>query len=417
MKIKYIEAIPLVRKLETAFQGGTYQITSRNTIVTRVELDNGIVGETFGGDEEEYQMEVCRIVNDIYQPIILDEDVRKLESIWQKLWNVKIDLRNRGIHTLDLAKHCIRTQAIAAVDIALWDALGKSLQQPVYQLLGGSRNRVPVIAIGGYVGKGKSLSDLEEEIQFYKDNHIFGMKLKVGKLTVEEDIQRTRLARRVGGPRFHLCVDANQSWTVEEAMQFAKGVLDLNLAWLEEPVQWCYQIDGNARIRTLGIPVNVGQGEISHHGCRELITRGAVDIINVDATIAAGVTEWRRTAAMAHCFGVNMAHHEEPQVALHLLAGAPNGLCVEIFPNYQRDPMWFDLPVQQPKILDGFMHVPNEPGFGMSLKKETIEKWRGSVASKKDIPSTNSHRSKVKSSARFPQSTRRLQPLTNAGLL
>jgi L-alanine-DL-glutamate epimerase-like enolase superfamily enzyme len=375
MKIKHIEAIPLIRKLETTFHGGTYQITSRNTIVTRVELDNGIVGETFGGDEEEYQLDVCRIVNEIYKPLLLKQDVRDVERLWQNLWNVKIDLRNRGIHSLDLAKHCIRTQAIAAVDIAIWDALGKALRQPVYKLLGGSRERVPVIAIGGYVGNGKTLSDLEKEIEHYKENDIFGMKLKVGKLSVEEDIERTRLARKVGGPKFHLCTDSNQSWTVEDALKFAKGVLDLNLAWLEEPVQWCYQIDGNARIRNLGIPVNVGQGEISHHGCRELITQGAVDIINVDATIAAGVTEWRRTAAMAHCFGVNMAHHEEPQVALHLLAGAPNGLCVEIFPNYQRDPMWFDLPIERPVIHKGFMHVPDQPGFGMPLNQETIQKF------------------------------------------
>jgi hypothetical protein len=78
MKIKRIEAVPLVRKLETAFQGGTYQITSRNTIVTRVELDNGVVGEVFGGDEEQYQFEACRIVNEIYQPLILNQDVRNL---------------------------------------------------------------------------------------------------------------------------------------------------------------------------------------------------------------------------------------------------------------------------------------------------------------------------------------------------
>ncbi|MBM3803451.1 MAG: hypothetical protein FJW26_14215 [Acidimicrobiia bacterium] len=127
---------------------------------------------------------------------------------------------------------------------------------------------------------------------------------------------------------------------------------------------------------TIGIPVNAGQGEISRHGCCDLIVRGAVDILNVDATIAAGITEWRRIAGMAQSFGVAMAHHEEPQVALHLLAGVSNGLCVEIFPNYNRDPMWFDLPEQQPAIRDGFMHIPDAPGFGIQLRRDTIEKWR-----------------------------------------
>ena len=412
MKIKQIEAIPLVRKLEDVFQGGTYKITSRNTIVTRVTLDNGVVGETFGGDEDQYQLDVCRIVNEIFGPLLVGGDVRDVEAHWERMWGTRIDLNNRGIHTLDLAKHCVHTQAIAAVDIGLWDALGKALHQPVHKLLGGARDRVPVIAIGGYVMAGKTpqqssglaagqapqqhsafaagqasqqnsafaagqaLADLETEIAFYKDQQIGGMKLKVGKLSVAEDIERTRLARKVGGPKFHLCTDANQSWTVAEALAFARGVRDLNLAWLEEPVRWHDQIEGNARVRSIGIPVNAGQGEISRHGCRELVVRGAVDILNVDATIAAGVTEWRRIAGLAHGFGVTMAHHEEPQVALQLLAGAPNGLCVEIFPNYNRDPMWFDLPETQPAIRDGFMQLPERPGFGLPLRAETIARWR-----------------------------------------
>jgi D-arabinonate dehydratase len=376
MKIKYIEAIPLVRKLEETFKGGTYRITSRNTIVTRVELENGVVGETFGGDEEQYQLDVCRTVNTIYRPLLVGEDVRDLERLWECMWNTPVDLGNRGIHTLDLAKHCVCTQAIAAVDIALWDALGKALSQPVYKLLGGYRDRVPVIAIGGYLRKGASLASLEEEIEHYKAERISGMKLKVGSLSVEEDIERARTARKAGGNDFHLCTDSNQSWTLEEALTFARGVTELNLAWLEEPVRWYQQIEGNARVRTLGIPVNAGQGEISRHGCRDLVVRGAVDILNVDATIAAGVTEWRRIAAMAAAFDVRMAHHEEPQVALHLLAGVPHGICVEIFPNYDRDPMWFDLPVKQPEICDGSMRLPEAPGFGIDLNEETIEKWR-----------------------------------------
>jgi D-arabinonate dehydratase len=372
MKIKHIQAIPLVRKLEDVFEGSTYKITSRNTIVTRCELDNGVVGETFGGDEDQYQADVCGIVNDIFRPLLVGGDVRDVSKHWETMWDTRIDLNNRGIHTLDLATHCVKTQAIAAADIAIWDALGKSLNQPVYKLLGGFRDRVPVIAIGGYVMKGKTLADLETEIAHYLEQGINGMKLKVGKLSVEEDIERATLARKIGGPKFHLCVDANQAWTVAQAMQFARGARGLNLAWLEEPVRWHDQIEGNARVRSMGIPVNAGQGEISRHGCRDLVTRGAVDILNVDATIAAGVTEWHRIAGMAHCFGVNMAHHEEPQVALHLLAAVPNGLCVEIFPNYNRDPMWIDLPQQQPRIRDGMMELPSGPGFGLPLNKSLI---------------------------------------------
>jgi D-arabinonate dehydratase len=376
MKIKHIEAIPLVRELDQEFLGGTYRITSRNTIITRVTLENGIIGEAFGGDEVQYQMDVCTIVNDIFRALLTGGDVVDVEKHFAAMWNKRMDLDQRSIHTLDLAKHCARMQAIACVDNALWDALGKYLNQPVFKLLGGYRDKVPVIAIGGYVIKGKTTADLETEIAHYREIGMAGMKLKVGRHSIEEDIERTRLARKIGGPDFHLCCDANQSWSVDQAMTFARAVCDLNLAWLEEPIQWQDQIEGNARLRTIGIPVCLGQGEISRHGCRDLIVRGATDILNYDATIGPGVTEWRRTAAMAHCFGVHMAHHEEPQIALHLLAGVPNGLCVEIFPNYNRDPMWFDLPVEQPKIADGYMFCPQRPGFGIDLNNEIIDKWR-----------------------------------------
>ena len=101
MKIIHIESIPLVRSLQEVFQGGTYKITSRNTIVTRVELENGVIGETFGGDEDQYQLDVCRVVNEVYRPLLVGSDVRDLEANWQRMWDTPVDLNNRGIHTLD----------------------------------------------------------------------------------------------------------------------------------------------------------------------------------------------------------------------------------------------------------------------------------------------------------------------------
>ena len=192
------------------------------------------------------------------------------------------------------------------------------------------------------------MADLETEIEHYKELQIFGMKLKVGKLSVEQDIERTHRARKIGGPQFHLCTDSNQSWTVEEAIQFARGVRELNLAWLEEPVRWHDQIDGNARVRTIGIPVNAGQGEISRHGCRDLVVRGAVDILNVDATIAAGVTEWRRIAGMRALVSARRWPTTKSRRLRCTFSQASPWSGVEIFPNYKRDPMWFDLPEQQP---------------------------------------------------------------------
>ena len=376
MRIKRIEAIPLVRKLDRVFHGGTYYIASRNTIVTRVELDDGTVGEVYGGDEDENHFKICEIVNEVFGPLLVGEDVRDVERHWERMWEAPVDLNWRGLHAINMGKHAIVTQAIAAVDNAMWDTLGRALGQPMYKLLGGFTDRVRVIAIGGYIGTEDPLKGLVDEIEGYKEMGVLGLKLKVGKLSVEEDIERTRLARKVGGDDFLLSVDANQAWTIEEAIEFARGVKALGLAWLEEPVQWQDQIEGNARVRWEGIPVNVGQGEISRHGCRDLVARGAVDILNVDVTIAGGVTEWRRIAGMARAFGVRMAHHEEPQIALHLISAVPHGIVVEIFPDPKRDPLWSELPVQQPEIRDGYMIVPDGPGFGLELNQDTIQRWR-----------------------------------------
>ena len=127
------------------------------------------------------------------------------------------------------------------------------------------------------------------------------------------------------------------------------------------------------------IPVVAGQGEISRFGCRDLILNEAVDILNVDVTLSGGITEWRRIAAMAGMFHIGMAHHEEPQVAIHLLASVPHALYVEIFPNPERDPMWFELPLRQPRIKDGFMEVPQTPGLGIDLNPEVIRKYVGTA--------------------------------------
>jgi D-arabinonate dehydratase len=379
MRIADVRAIPLEKNLERTFQGGTYEITSRYTLVTEVLLENGVCGQTFGGDEVRYQRDITALVNGPLRDMLVGQDLAAFERHWNTMFEcTALDATNRSIHTLDLANRSILMQAIAAIDIAAWDALGKALHLPVYRLLGGFRERVPVIAIGGYYQQGKGWQEFREELLHYKGTGMAGMKLKVGRLTPAEDAERVRFAREVVGDGFIIACDANQAWTVDDAIRFCRAVQGLNVRWFEEPVRWFDQLRGLAQVRTAGgIPVVAGQGEISSFGCRDLMLAGAVDILNVDVTIAAGVTEWKRIAAMASVLNISMAHHEEPQVALHLLASIANGLYVEIFPDRDRDPLWFELPVQQPRIQDGYMYLPEEPGFGLPLRPEVVERYRG----------------------------------------
>jgi D-arabinonate dehydratase len=379
MKITRVEVIPLVRRLEEAFSGGTYRIVNRNTLVTRVHTDAGIVGEAFGGDEDQRQDQVVGLIREHFAPLLAGEDARDVERLWERMFNCNVDLGNRSIHTLDLNNRGILMQAIAAVDVALWDALGKLYGVPLYKLLGGYRDRVPVIAIGGYYQAGKGQDALNAEMQHYKELQLAGVKFKVGRMSVKEDVERLRRVREVVGDDFIIVCDANQAWTPDQAIEFCRAAAPLNVGWIEEPVQWSDQLEGLRLVReNAPIPVTAGQGEISRFGCRDLVLQGRVNYLNVDVTIAGGVTEWRRIAAMAQHFHVKMAHHEEAQVALHLLAAVPHSLYVEIFPNPRRDPMWFELPVQQPRIRDGYMELPTGPGLGLALNEDVIARYRAS---------------------------------------
>jgi D-galactarolactone cycloisomerase len=204
-----------------------------------------------------------------------------------------------------------------------------------------------------------------------------GCKFKVGGRSAEEDAERTCAARDAVGPDFVLAVDANRGWTALEAIRFAHLVEPLEILWFEEPCHWYDDAAAMAKVRqATRIPVTAGQSEITSHGVRRLLTSGAVDIINFDASEGGGVTEWRRTAAMCGVFGVQMAHHEEPQIAAHLLSAVPNGLYVECFADPERDPIWDRLIENRAPIRNGLLQVPTGPGFGLSLDADAVDRWR-----------------------------------------
>lgn len=381
MKIDHIEVIPLDMQLEQVFKGGTYQVASRPTIITRVYLANGIIGETYGGDEFHTQKEIVAVMKDHLGPLLLGQDVRDFQRLWESMFNVNVDLGNRGLHQLDMHPRGILLQAISALDNAMWDARGKLYQTPVYKLLGGVRDRVPVISIGGYYPKdGRDACEaIAEEVHMVRETGCIGIKMKVGRASLEEDLARVRAARKAGGSDFVITVDSNQGWDPQDAIRFCVAMekADLGVRWMEEPLKWYDQTDGLRLLASkTAIPINVGQGEISGRACRDLISKGDVSILNLDCTLCGGITEWQRVADMARFMNVEMAHHEEPQVAIHLMAANPHALFVEIFANKVRDPLLWQLPDGFPNIKNGYMDVPQEPGLGVKLRPEVIERYR-----------------------------------------
>lgn len=363
LTIRAIDTIPLRVPLARTYRGSHYQMSHRSTIVVRVLTESGIVGEAYAGDEDGGLAHIDGIIRNEIAPVLIGEDAFATERCWELARPATFDiLRDRRLGLV----------ATACVDTAIWDAVGKALGQPLWRLWGGYRNAIPVISIGGYYG----VKEIASEVAELRERGIAGMKFKVGKLSPDEDARRFREARRAAGDDFILMADANQAWTPREAIRFARLVEDADLHWFEEPCRWHNDRRAMRDVRhASGARVCAGQSEFSAGGCRDLMAEGSIDVCNFDASWGGGPTEWRRVASMALAFDVHMAHHEEPQVAAHLLAAIPNGTFAEIFDG-ERDPVWSNLVANRPTSRDGWLRLPEGPGLGWELDGDYLEAHR-----------------------------------------
>jgi L-alanine-DL-glutamate epimerase-like enolase superfamily enzyme len=340
-------------------------MSKRATLVTRLFTREGIVGEAYAGDEASTLAQISAVITEEIAPRLLGMNLMTASRVWAAAYPATYDiLRDRRVGLV----------ALASVDSAMWDAIGKALNVPLHVLWGGFRDRIPMIAIGGYYGE--PLGPIEDEIESYRETGLAGVKFKVGGETPELDALRVRRARKAAGDDFIIEVDANQGYSVSDALRFCQLVQDLNIRWFEEPVGWANDRRDLAAVRRAGgIPVTAGQSEFSPTGCRELMEADAIDVCNFDASWSGGPSAWLRVAAIAHSFSVQMGHHEEPQVATHLLASQPHGTYAECF-HHDRDPFWWDLISNDRPLKDGQLTLPTGPGLGWELNTEFIDRYR-----------------------------------------
>ncbi|MBA3891781.1 MAG: mandelate racemase/muconate lactonizing enzyme family protein, partial [Gemmatimonadaceae bacterium] len=200
-----------------------------------------------------------------------------------------------------------------------------------------------------------------------------GCKFKVGGAQPAIDAERVRTARRAAGDDFVLMVDANQGYSRAQAVDFGRRVAGLGLRWFEEPCRWTNDRRWmrDVRLQT-GIPVCAGQSETTLAGVRDLMVDAAIDVSNFDASWSGGPTIWRKAAGLAAAFGVELGHHEEPQVAAHLLASVPDATFVECF-DEDRDPFFWKLTTNRSPIVDGRYAVPTGAGFGIELDWDYVK--------------------------------------------
>jgi len=338
----------------------------RGASITQVTTDEGITGFWPGGDKG--------VIENRIRPKLLGEDPLSLERIWQKMY--------MGGNRKPVAKGDY-IAALSHVDNALWDLVGKALGQPVYKLLGGYANRVRVYAAGGYYAEGKSLEDLVNEMESNVAEGFTAVKVKVGGwrfgVSMETDVARVKAVREALGEEIDLMVDANNAWNAHEAKRFAKLVEPYHPFWFEEPVH-PDDLEGSLELKaSTVIPVASGENEFTRYGFRDLITKRSVDIVQADPNIAGGLTEIRKIAAMADAYHIHFAPHGGHIIGSHAVAAVPNGLIVECYvskaspyrdpdppPSLYGDPL---------EVKDGWIEIPDKPGFGIEIDEKTAEKY------------------------------------------
>jgi len=339
---------------------GKHTYTHSGLGLVKIETDEPITGIGLGGTGL-----VGRATIEYLKKELIGEDPIDVERLWHKMWVPKL-VGRRGL----------TTRAISAIDIGLWDIRAKVAGLPLYKLLGGFRDRVPTYIAGGYYEEGKGLNELAQEMQDNVEMGARAVKMKVGAVPMREDVERVKVAREAVGPDVKLMVDANCAYRYYEAIQLARRIEEYDIFWFEEPVA-PDDYEGHRKLaEATSIPIATGENEYTRYGFRDLIEHNAVAILNADAKVLGGVTEFMKVVALAQAHDLDIAPHGSQDIHVHLVSAIANGLILEFYRD-SVDPMWGKMYHHTLRLNDdGTVSPPNVPGIGVDPNYEALEPYR-----------------------------------------
>jgi D-arabinonate dehydratase len=359
MTIKSARVTAYSAPYDEPITNGLYTYTHTEMVVVELETKSGIVGVgwTHGGKiVYEALKEIAQLV--VGQPL-------NTERLWKIIYRPKLFGR-RGLET----------RAQSAVDIAVWDAIGKESGRSVHQMLGGFRDSVPAYMAGGYYYKGKGLDELKKEVSAKAAGGAKAIKMKIGAVPLAEDFARVDAVKEAVGDSVKVLVDANNAYNRLDALKMARFLEKRDIFWFEEPLSPEDNAGAADLVRRTDIPIALGENEYTVAGFRELIDIGAADVLNADAQILGGITEWQKCAHYADAHHIPVAPHGDQEVHVHLVAAVPNGLVVEYYDNSLnrlKDAMFH----QQLELnADGSISAPTRPGLGFDLNHTALEKFK-----------------------------------------
>jgi L-alanine-DL-glutamate epimerase-like enolase superfamily enzyme len=259
--------------------------------------------------------------------------------------------------------------AIAPLDIALWDAAGKTLGVPVRQMLGGFRDRLPAYASDGF-WYSLTLDQLAASARKAVGEGFRAVKLRVGhEKHPGGEVARIRAVREAVGPDIAIMVDATETWTVDRAIRTGRALQDAGVVWVEDPVSHT-DVHAMARVAAaLDVPLATGEHLYHISDFTRLLEARGTGIALIDLGRIGGVTPWRHVASLAQAFGVRVGGHVLPEIHIHLLTAVPNAYLVEYVPRSAA------LLKAMPALSDGAMVAPAGSGFGLELNLEAVRRF------------------------------------------
>jgi D-galactarolactone cycloisomerase len=346
-------------------------VPKANEILVRVQTDEGVEGIGIATSYTPIEAAIHAVKTGIAD-LIVGADALAPEALYQKLFALTWQrISNEKKWTREAI-----VRISAAVDIALWDIVGKAAKLPLYRLFGGYRNAVPCYVTCAYYRDGKTLSELKDEMHMLKDQGHTGFKAKAGGLPLGEDMQRLEVVREVIGAKNDLMVDVNRGWDLATAIEGARLLEPLNVRWLEEPVRWA---DDRRELKLLAqktrIPLSAGESELTSYACRALLEENAIQILQFDCTMMGGFTEGRKLAALCEMNHVQVAPHHDCFIHAHIVAASPAGVIVESFTDPERDPLQAELFEDPPRIAKGVLTLNETPGLGLALSEKALKKF------------------------------------------
>jgi len=332
--------------------------------LVRVAAEDGTIG--WGEAHAPYGPRATKaVVDDVLAHLLVGEDPWAIERHWERMYGT---MRLRG-HAAGF-----QLEAIAGVDIALWDLVGKLADLPVYRLLGGPfRTALPVYASGV---PGLTVAERAAAVEQLLGDGYAAIKLSIGRGHIDHDLATVAAVAEVIDGRADLLVDAHGAYAADQALAVGRRLEALGVAWFEDPLP-PEALDDYARLATaLDLPVAAGETDCTRWQVAERLHRGAADLVLPDVCRAGGISEGRRIATVAGLYNARWAAHVSMGTAIHVAAAAHLAAASANFALFEipsaPNPLGDELLTAPLRPRRGVLEVPSGPGLGIEFDRERL---------------------------------------------